>query len=57
MSARLRSIARETESIVLAGRYRTSEGREVSIGPDVATALAGTRLHGAGPSACSKSPP
>lgn len=49
MSARLRGIARETESIVLAGRYRTSEGREVSIGREVAAALSGTRLHGPGP--------
>ncbi|MFI8004816.1 TIGR02452 family protein [Streptomyces sp. NPDC086010] len=49
MSARLRGIARETENIVLAGRYRTSEGREVSIERALAAALSGTRLHGPGP--------
>ncbi|MFF0072811.1 TIGR02452 family protein [Streptomyces sp. NPDC005494] len=46
MSARLRAVARETEAIVLAGRYRTSEGREVSIERALTAALSGTRLYG-----------
>ncbi|MFB4419883.1 TIGR02452 family protein [Streptomyces sp. QL37] len=49
MSARLRGIARETESIVLAGRYRTPEGREVTIERALAAALSGTRLYGPEP--------
>jgi uncharacterized protein (TIGR02452 family) len=49
MSARLRGIARETGSIVLAGRYRTPEGREVTIGRALAAALSGTRLYGPEP--------
>ncbi|MEV8229161.1 TIGR02452 family protein [Streptomyces sp. NPDC079167] len=49
MSARLRGIARETESIVLAGRYRTPGGREVSIERALAAALSGTRLYGPEP--------
>ncbi|MGZ2358080.1 TIGR02452 family protein [Streptomyces sp. 372A] len=49
MSARLRGIARETEAIVLAGSYRAGDGREISIGKDVAAALAGTRLYGPEP--------
>ncbi|MFE4215505.1 TIGR02452 family protein [Streptomyces sp. NPDC056844] len=49
MSARLRGIARETESIVRAGRYRTPEGREVTIERALATALSGTRLYGPEP--------
>lgn len=49
MSARLRGIARETEAIVLAGRYRTPEGREVSIERALAAALSGTRLYGPEP--------
>lgn len=49
MSARLRGIARETEDIVRAGRYRTPTGREVTIGRAVAAALSGTRLHGPEP--------
>lgn len=49
MSARLRGIAKDTESIVRAGRYRTPEGREVSIERALATALSGTRLYGPEP--------
>ncbi|NEC66742.1 TIGR02452 family protein [Streptomyces sp. SID9727] len=49
MSARLRGIARETEAIVRAGSYRAGNGREISIGKDVAAALAGTRLYGPEP--------
>ncbi|MEU5717042.1 TIGR02452 family protein [Streptomyces sp. NPDC020403] len=49
MSARLRGIARETEDIVRAGRYRTPAGREVSIERALTTALSGTRLYGPEP--------
>ncbi|MEU9319942.1 TIGR02452 family protein [Streptomyces sp. NPDC048295] len=49
MSARLRGIARETEAIVEAGRYRTDDGREVSIERALTTALSGTRLYGPEP--------
>lgn len=49
MSARLRGIARETESIVEAGRYRTPQGREVSIERALTAALSGTRLYGPEP--------
>ncbi|MGW0959713.1 TIGR02452 family protein [Streptomyces gelaticus] len=49
MSARLRGIARETEAIVEAGRYRTNDGREVSIERALTTALSGTRLYGPEP--------
>lgn len=52
MSARLRGIARGTEEIVAAGRYRVSvggEGREVSIGAAVGAARAGTRMYGPDP--------
>ncbi|MGW8889282.1 TIGR02452 family protein [Streptomyces sp. NPDC055749] len=49
MSARLRGIARDTEAIVEAGRYRTSEGREVSIERALTAALSGTRLYGPEP--------
>jgi len=49
MSARLRAIARETEDIVAAGRYRTPGGREVSIERALTTALSGTRLYGPEP--------
>ncbi|MFE7750154.1 TIGR02452 family protein [Streptomyces sp. NPDC057428] len=49
MSARLRGIARETENIVRAGRYRVPDGREVSIERAVTAALSGTRLHGPEP--------
>ncbi|MFJ2919335.1 TIGR02452 family protein [Streptomyces sp. NPDC087307] len=49
MSARLRSIARETEAIVEAGHYRTQDGREVSIERALTAALSGTRLYGPEP--------
>ncbi|HET9383315.1 MAG TPA: TIGR02452 family protein, partial [Streptomyces sp.] len=56
MSARLRGIARRTEEIVAAGRYRLpggdgddGEGREVSIAAAVGAARAGTRMYGPGP--------
>ncbi|MDX3584636.1 TIGR02452 family protein [Streptomyces europaeiscabiei] len=49
MSARLRAIARETERIVEAGRYRAPAGHEVSIAAQVAAARAGTRLYGPDP--------
>ncbi|MFD9429523.1 TIGR02452 family protein [Streptomyces sp. NPDC060002] len=49
MSARLRGIARETEEIVAAGRYRASDGREVSLSPAIEIARAGTRMAGPGP--------
>ena len=49
MSARLRGIARETEAIVAAGAYRTSDGREVSLAAAVEAARAGTRTVGPGP--------
>ncbi|WNI20844.1 TIGR02452 family protein [Streptomyces sp. ITFR-16] len=49
MSARLRGIARETESIVEAGVYRTPQGREVSIERALTAALSGTRLYGPEP--------
>ncbi|MCP9985569.1 TIGR02452 family protein [Streptomyces sudanensis] len=48
MSARLRGIARETEEIVSAGRYRTPGG-EARIAEQVARALAGATLHGPDP--------
>ncbi|MET9802552.1 TIGR02452 family protein [Streptomyces sp. NPDC006368] len=58
MSARLRETARRTEEIVAAGRYDApggsraeghGGGREVTIGPAVAAALAGTRMFGPEP--------
>ncbi|MGW7415324.1 TIGR02452 family protein [Streptomyces sp. NPDC054863] len=49
MSARLRGIARETESIVAAGQYFCPEGRAVSIAADTAAAMAGTRMYGPEP--------
>ncbi|MEU2021777.1 TIGR02452 family protein [Streptomyces sp. NPDC016469] len=49
MSARLRGIARETETIVRAGSYRAGNGRGISIEKAVAAALAGTRLYGPEP--------
>ncbi|MDQ0584856.1 TIGR02452 family protein [Streptomyces rishiriensis] len=49
MSARLRGIARETEEIVAAGRYRASDGREVSLSAAIGAARAGTRMAGPGP--------
>ncbi|MFE7761075.1 TIGR02452 family protein [Streptomyces sp. NPDC057438] len=49
MSARLRGIARETEEIVAAGRYRAPSGHEVPLADAVAAARAGTRLYGPDP--------
>ncbi|MEV6260070.1 TIGR02452 family protein [Streptomyces sp. NPDC051784] len=49
MSARLRGIARETESIVRTGGYRTPQGRDMAIGRALAAALSGTRLYGPEP--------
>ncbi|MGW3248654.1 TIGR02452 family protein [Streptomyces sp. NPDC001070] len=49
MSARLRAVARETEAIVAAGRYRTARGVDVEITDAVARAVKGTRMYGPGP--------
>ncbi|MEU9999336.1 TIGR02452 family protein [Streptomyces sp. NPDC050848] len=49
MSARLRGIAKQTEEIVEAGRYRAPGGRSVSIEEELSAALAGTRLYGPEP--------
>ncbi|SPF07137.1 TIGR02452 family protein [Streptomyces sp. MA5143a] len=49
MSARLRGIARETEDIVAAGRYRAPDGREVSLAEWIDAARSGTRLYGPEP--------
>jgi uncharacterized protein (TIGR02452 family) len=49
MSARLRGIARETEDIVAAGRYRAPDGREVSLAAWIDAARSGTRLYGPEP--------
>ncbi|MGW6563970.1 TIGR02452 family protein [Streptomyces sp. NPDC054975] len=49
MSARLRGIAKQTEEIVEAGRYRAPGGRSVSIEEELRAALAGTRLYGPEP--------
>ncbi|WP_236242572.1 TIGR02452 family protein [Streptomyces sp. CC228A] len=49
MSARLRAIARETEQIVEAGRYRAPGGREVVLAGAIARARAATTLHGPEP--------
>ncbi|GGN39531.1 TIGR02452 family protein [Streptomyces fuscichromogenes] len=49
MSARLRGIAQQTEQIVAAGSYRTPDGREILLAPDIAAARAGTRLYGPEP--------
>ncbi|MFE7807731.1 TIGR02452 family protein [Streptomyces sp. NPDC057430] len=46
MSARLRGIAKQTEEIVEAGRYRAPGGRAVSIEEALRAALAGTTLYG-----------
>ncbi|MFC8272543.1 TIGR02452 family protein [Streptomyces sp. NPDC057271] len=46
MSARLRGIAKQTEEIVEAGRYRALGGRAVSIEEALRAALAGTTLYG-----------
>ncbi|MFG2334818.1 TIGR02452 family protein [Streptomyces sp. NPDC048604] len=49
MSARLRAVARETEDIVEAGRYRAPSGGWVSIEAELTAALHGTRLYGPDP--------
>jgi uncharacterized protein (TIGR02452 family) len=49
MSARLRAVARETEAIVAAGRYRTARGVDVEIADAVARAVKGTRMYGPEP--------
>ncbi|MEU4129337.1 TIGR02452 family protein [Streptomyces wuyuanensis] len=49
MSARLRGIARETQEIVEAGRYRAPGGRTVTIGGDLTAAVEGTRMFGPEP--------
>ncbi|MFD8810586.1 TIGR02452 family protein [Streptomyces sp. NPDC059627] len=49
MSARLRGIAQQTEQIVAAGSYRTSDGRDVPLAADIAAARTGTRLYGPEP--------
>ncbi|MFC8433508.1 TIGR02452 family protein [Streptomyces sp. NPDC057253] len=49
MSARLRGVARETEQIVAAGRYRAPDGREVVLAAEIEAARAGTRMFGPGP--------
>ncbi|WP_328584284.1 TIGR02452 family protein [Streptomyces sp. NBC_00370] len=49
MSARLRGIAKETEEIVGAGRYRGPDGSDVLIRPALDAALAGTRMYGPEP--------
>ncbi|MFI8288143.1 TIGR02452 family protein [Streptomyces sp. ms191] len=49
MSARLRGIAKQTEEIVEAGRYRAPDGRTVSIEAELAAAVAGTTLYGPEP--------
>jgi uncharacterized protein (TIGR02452 family) len=45
VSSRLRAIAQDTVAIAERGSYRTAAGAEVTIGPQVARAVAGTRLH------------
>ncbi|MER6961201.1 TIGR02452 family protein [Streptomyces sp. NPDC000618] len=57
MSARLRGIARETEEIVAAGGYRTSDGRTVALADAIEAARAGTRMLGPGPVEVPKNPP
>ncbi|GGU58212.1 TIGR02452 family protein [Streptomyces lavendofoliae] len=49
MSARLREIAKRTEEIVGAGRYIAPDGRRVTIGAEIAAALAGTAMYGPEP--------
>ncbi len=48
MSARLRGIAQQTEEIVAAGAYRTSDGRTVTLAAAVEAARAGTSMFGPG---------
>ncbi|MFI2643977.1 TIGR02452 family protein [Streptomyces sp. NPDC018610] len=51
MSARLRGIAQQTEQIVMAGAYRTADGRRVPLAAAVEAARDGTRVHGPAPAA------
>ncbi|WP_274564422.1 TIGR02452 family protein [Streptomyces spiramyceticus] len=53
MSARLRGIAKETETIVRTGWYAAPDGRDVPIGDALAAALRGTRMYGPEPVAVS----
>ncbi|MEU2155305.1 TIGR02452 family protein [Streptomyces sp. NPDC019396] len=48
MSARLRGIARQTQEIVEAGRYRAPGGHWVTIGGELSAAVEGTRMYGPG---------
>ncbi|MFJ8196534.1 TIGR02452 family protein [Streptomyces sp. NPDC096152] len=56
MSARLRGVARQTESIVEAGHYRTADGREVSLAAAIEAARHGTRMFGPEPVAVPSAP-
>ncbi|MGW1884696.1 TIGR02452 family protein [Streptomyces sp. NPDC001970] len=49
MSARLRGIAKQTQEIVEAGRYRAPGGLLVTIGGELSAAVEGTRMYGPGP--------
>ncbi|MGW7368032.1 TIGR02452 family protein [Streptomyces sp. NPDC054841] len=49
MSARLRGIAKQTQEIVDAGRYRAPGGHMVTIGGELSAAVEGTRMYGPGP--------
>lgn len=49
MSARLRGIAKQTQEIVDAGRYRAPGGQTVTIGGALSAAVEGTRTFGPGP--------
>ncbi|MFD5429252.1 TIGR02452 family protein [Streptomyces sp. NPDC127084] len=49
MSARLRGIAKQTQEIVGAGRYRAPGGQWVTIGGELSAAVEGTRMYGPGP--------
>ncbi|MEV0964803.1 TIGR02452 family protein [Streptomyces sp. NPDC049910] len=49
MSARLRGVARQTEEIADAGRYRAPGGHTVTIGGDLTAAVEGTRMYGPEP--------
>ncbi|MGW2563972.1 TIGR02452 family protein [Streptomyces sp. NPDC001514] len=49
MSARLRGIAKQTQEIVEAGRYRAPGGHTVTIGGALSAAVEGTRMYGPGP--------
>ncbi|MEU9734530.1 TIGR02452 family protein [Streptomyces sp. NPDC048002] len=57
MSARLRSVAQQTERIVEAGGYTAPGGREVSIADEVRAARRGTRLYGPDPVPVPTAPP